>query len=424
MSDLSIELLEWQKKVWADPTRFRVVAAGRRCGKSRLAAWLLIVNALQADKPNSHVFYVAPTQGQARDIMWGLLVELGNPVIRSSHINNMQITLINGATISLKGADRPDTMRGVSLKFLCLDEYADMKPEVFEEILRPALADQKGSCLFIGTPKGRNHFYDLFKYAELSGEDDETFSAWHFTSYDNETLDPNEIDVAKKSMSTHAFQQEFMASFKNQGSEMFKEEWLHFGTKPTGDGDYYIAIDLAGFQDVSKKKGKTSRLDNSSLAVVFVNEDGWFVEDMIYGRWTLDETATKIFQAVKDYKPLSVGIEKGISKQAVMSPLMDMMKRQSFFFRVEELTHGNQKKTDRVMWALQGRFEHGRITLNKKKKEWHSRFCDELFQFPDPLTHDDLVDSLAYIDQLAKVAYVGNFEEQNDFETLDLISGY
>jgi predicted phage terminase large subunit-like protein len=145
---------------------------------------------------------------------------------------------------------------------------------------------------------------------------------------------------------------------------------------------------------------------------------------MIYGRWTLDETATKIFQAVKDYKPLSVGIEKGISKQAVMSPLMDMMKRQSFFFRVEELTHGNQKKTDRVMWALQGRFEHGRITLNKKKKEWHSRFCDELFQFPDPLTHDDLVDSLAYIDQLAKVAYVGNFEEQDDFETLDLISGY
>ena len=423
MSDLNIELLDWQKEVWADQTRFRVVAAGRRCGKSRLAAWLLIVNALQADKPNSHVFYVAPTQGQARDIMWSLLVELGQPVIRSSHINNMQITLVNGATISLKGADRPDTMRGVSLKFLCLDEYADMKPEVFEEILRPALADQKGSCLFIGTPKGRNHFYDLYKYAELS-EDDDTFSAWHFTSYDNETLDSGEIDVAKKSMSTHAFQQEFMASFKNQGSEMFKEEWLQFGTRPTSDGDYYIAIDLAGFQDVSKKKGKTSRLDNSSLAIVFVNENGWFVEDMIYGRWTLDETATKIFQAVKDYKPLSVGIEKGISKQAVMSPLMDMMKRQSFFFRVEELTHGNQKKTDRVMWALQGRFEHGRITLNKKKKDWHSRFCDELFQFPDPLTHDDLIDSLAYVDQLAKVAYIGNFEEQDDFETLDLISGY
>ena len=424
MSDLQIELLEWQKKVWADQTRFRVVAAGRRCGKSRLAAWLLVVNGLQANLPNSHVFYVAPTQGQARDIMWKLLVELGAPVIRSSHINNMQITLINGSTISLKGADRPDTMRGVSLKFLVLDEYADMKAEVFEEILRPALADQKGGCLFIGTPKGRNHFYDLFKYAELSGDEDTTFTAWHFTSYDNETLDPDEIDVAKKSMSTHAFQQEFMASFKNQGSEMFKEEWLNFGDKPLSEGDYYIAIDLAGFQDVSKKKGNTSRLDSSAISIVWVDEDGWFIEDVIHGRWTLDETARKIFQAVRDYKPLSIGIERGISKQAVMSPLMDMMKRQDFYFRVEELTHGNQRKTDRIMWALQGRFEHGRVTLNKKKKEWHPIFLDQLFAFPDPLTHDDLIDSLAYIDQLAKVTYTGNFEELDNFEVLDSLSGY
>ena len=424
MSDLTIELLDWQKKVWADDTRFRVVAAGRRCGKSRLAAWLLIVNALQANLPNSHVFYVAPTQGQARDIMWKLLVELGAPVIKSAHINNMQITLLNGATISLKGADRPDTMRGVSLKFLVLDEYADMKAEVFEEILRPALADQKGGALFIGTPKGRNHFYDLYKYAELSGDDDLTFTAWHFTSYDNETLDAEEIDVAKKSMSTHAFQQEFMASFKNQGSEMFKEEWLNFGSKPKSEGDYYVAIDLAGFKDVSKKKGNTSRLDSSAISIVYVTEDGWFVEDVIHGRWTLDDTAKKIFQVVKDYKPMSIGIEKGISKQAVMSPLMDMMKRQNFYFRVEELSHGNQRKTDRIMWALQGRFEHGRVTLNKKKKEWHPVFLDQLFAFPDPLTHDDLIDSLAYIDQLAKVTYAGNFEELDNFEALDSLTGY
>ena len=422
MSDLRIELLEWQKKVWADPNRFIVVAAGRRCGKTRKAAWKLIVKGLETSLPNSHIFYVAPTQGQARDIMWKLLCELGAPVIRSAHINNMQVTLINGTTISLKGADRPDTMRGVSLYYLVMDEYGDMKPEVFEEVLRPALADQKGGCLFIGTPKGRNHFYDLYKYAELSN--DPQYSAYHFTSYDNETLDPAEIDSAKKSMSTHAFQQEFMASFKNQGSEMFKEEWLQFGSKPKGDGDYYIAIDLAGFQDVSKKKGNTSRLDQSAISIVFVDESGWFVEDIIYGRWTLDDTAKKIFQAVRDFKPLSIGIEKGISKQAVMSPLMDMMKRQNFYFRVEELTHGNQKKTDRIMWALQGRMEHGRITLNKDKKEWREVFLDQLFQFPDPLTHDDLIDSLAYIDQLAKVTYAGNFEELDNFEILDSISGY
>jgi len=377
---------------------------------------MLIVNALQADK--GHVFYVAPTQGQARDIMWQTLLELAHPVVSSSHINNLQIKLVNGATISLKGADRPETMRGVSLKFLVMDEYADMKPEVFEQILRPALADQKGGALFIGTPMGRNHFYDLYKYAEL--EDDESYQSWHFTSYDNELLDPDEIDLAKKSMSSYAFRQEFMASFEARGSEMFKEEWVKFGETPE-IGDYYISIDLAGFEDVSKKRTKNSRLDESAIAVVKVNENGWHLENIIYGRWDLAETARKIFEAVRDYRPISVGIERGIAKQAVMSPLMDLMKQRGRFFVVEELTHGNKKKTDRIMWALQGRFENGQITLGRG--EWNSKFLDQLFQFPDVLTHDDLVDAFAYTDQLAKVAYSYDFEI-DDLEVLDVVTGY
>ena len=418
MSDLNVELLPWQQEVFADDTRFKIVAAGRRTGKSRLAAWMLIINALQTER--GHVFYVAPTQGQARDIMWQTLLELGHGVIKGAHINNLQITLINGATISLKGGDRPETMRGVSLKFLVLDEYADIKPDVWEQILRPALADQKGHAMFIGTPMGRNHFYELFKYAEMG--DDETYKAWHFTSYDNPLLDPEEINVAKKSMSSYAFRQEFMASFEAAGSEMFKEDWVVVEDDPQIEGDYYIAIDLAGFQEVAKKKTKNSRLDNTSIAVVKVGESGWVIENIIYGRWTLEETAQKIFQAVKDYRPIVVGIEKGIAKQAVTSPLTDMMKRYGFFFRVEDLTHGNQKKTDRIMWALQGRFEHGLIRI--KRAAWNSRFLDELFQFPDPLTHDDLVDSVAYIDQLAKVAYAGNWEEYDDYEELDALAGY
>ena len=222
MSDLNISLLPWQQEVWEDDTRFKIVAAGRRTGKSRLAAWLLIVNALQTDR--GHVFYVAPTQGQARDIMWQTLLELGHPVIAGSHINNLQIKLINGATISLKGGDRPETMRGVSLKYLVLDEYADIKPDVWEQILRPALADQKGSALFIGTPMGRNHFYELYKYGELSG--DETYRSYHFTSYDNPLLDPSEIDVAKKSMSSYAFRQEFMASLRRKALRCLKKNGL------------------------------------------------------------------------------------------------------------------------------------------------------------------------------------------------------
>ena len=418
MTELNIELLPWQQEVWNDETRFKIVAAGRRTGKSRLAAWMLILRALQTEK--GHVFYVAPTQGQARDIMWQTLLELGNPVIVNSHINNLQLKLVNGATITLIGADRPETMRGVSLLFLVLDEYADMKPEVFEQILRPALADQKGDALFIGTPMGRNHFYDLYQYGELG--DDPTYKTWHFTSYSNPLLDSEEIDVAKKSMSSYAFRQEFMASFEARGSEMFKEDWVKFGEPDDEEvGDYYVSIDLAGFEEVNKKRTKNSNLDETAIAIVKVNPNGWFVENIIHGRWELSETARKIFEVVRDYEPIRVGIEKGIARQAVMSPLTDLMKRNQRIFTVEELTHGNKKKTDRVMWALQGRFENGYITLNKG--EWNSRFLDQLFQFPDPLTHDDLVDSLAYTDQLAKVAYHYDFEIEDE-EILDIVAGY
>jgi predicted phage terminase large subunit-like protein len=417
MSDLKVELLPWQQEVYNATERFKVVAAGRRCGKSRLAAWMLILNALESK--SGHVFYVAPTQGQARDIMWGVLLELAHPIVASSHVNNMQIKLINGATISLKGSDRPDTMRGVSLKFLVLDEYADMKPMVWEEVLRPALADQKGSCLFIGTPKGRNHFYELYKYAEL--ENDETYKAWHFTSYDNPLLDSEEIDTAKKSMSSYAFRQEFMASFEALGSEIFKEDWIAFGPEPE-EGDYYIAVDLAGFADVAKAtNAKHRRLDSTAIAVVQANTDGWYVADIIYGRWDIKKTAKKIFDAVAHYRPVSVGIEKGALKNAVLPYLTDIMKSGQRFFRVEELTHGNQKKIDRVVWALQGRFEHGQITLSEG--EWNTEFCDQLFQFPNPLVHDDLVDALAYIDQLAKVSYYVDFEEE-ELEIIDYHAGY
>ena len=416
--ELNVELLPWQQEVFNDPTRFKIVAAGRRTGKSRLAAWQLIIYGLQTNR--GHVFYVAPTQGQARDIMWSTLLELAHPVIKTSHINNLQITLINGCTISLKGADRPETMRGVSLKFLVMDEYADMKPSVWEQILRPALADQKGEAMFIGTPMGRNHFYDLYSYAEIGN--DQSYKAWHFTSYDNPLLDPKEIDTAKKSMSSYAFRQEFLASFEAMGSEIFKEDWIQFDEDEPESGDFYIAVDLAGFANVeSATKSKNKKLDQTAIAIVKANENGWWIADIVHGRWDIKKTAKKIFDAVERYRPIAVGIERGALKNAVLPYLTDIMKSSQRFFRVEELTHGNKKKTDRIVWALQGRFEHGQITLNKG--DWNSQFMDELFQFPNHLVHDDLIDALAYIDQLAKVSYYYDYEE-DEFEILDPVAGY
>jgi len=332
--DLNIELLPWQRKVWEDTSRFHVVAAGRRSGKTRLAIWRLLVNALETQR--GHVFYVAPTQGQAKDVIWDDLLDLGRNVVKKAHINDAQITLINGSKISLKGADRPETMRGVSLKYLVMDEYADMKPDVWELILRPALADQQGRAMFIGTPMGRNHFYDLYKYAEL--QDDPDWAAWHLTSYDNPMLARKELEAAKKSMSSYAFRQEFMASFEAKGSEFFKEGFIEFYDDDENHGDTYIAVDLAGFEEAGVRK-KNKRLDQTAIAVVDVSPEGWYVKDIQYGRWDLNTTAQKIFEAVRIHRPVAVGIEKGIAKQAVMSPLTDMMRQRSFFFNVQELTH-------------------------------------------------------------------------------------
>jgi predicted phage terminase large subunit-like protein len=417
MTDLNISLLPWQQQVWADNKRFQVVAAGRRTGKSRYAAWKLIVKGLEAKR--GQIFYVAPTQGQARDIMWQALLEVGHPVISSSHVNNLQIKLVNGITIALKGADRPETMRGVSLYYLVMDEYADMKPEVWEQILRPALADLKGEALFIGTPMGRNHFYDLHQYASISNDED--WQGYHFTSYDNPLLDSVEIEAAKKSMSAFSFRQEFMASFEAAGGELFKEEHVKFSEEEPEDGQFYIAVDLAGFADVEKATTKTKRLDQTSIAVVKANTEGWWVANIIHGRWGVEKTARKIFEAVRDYQPAAVGIEKGALKNAVYPYLNDLMKKNQRFFRVEELTHGNKRKVDRIVWALQGRFEHGNLVLNKG--EWNTEFLDELFQFPNKLVHDDLIDSLAYIDQLAQIAYAVDFEE-DEYEFTDYYSGY
>jgi phage terminase large subunit-like protein len=419
MSDLNFQLLPWQEEVFKDQTRFKVIAAGRRCGKSRLAATTLIIEALKCTQ-GSAVLYVAPTNGQARQIIWDVLLELGREVIQNAHINNQNITTINGATIYVRGADRPDTLRGVSLTYAVLDEVADIKPEAWEQVIRASLSDKKGRAMFIGTPKGRNWFYDLFRLGESAEDTD--WKSWHFTTKDNPLIDPTEIESAKKTLSTFAFKQEYMASFTNAGSDIFKEEWIKYGEEPQV-GSYYIAIDLAGFEEVAKQAANSKkRLDESAISVVKVTEDGkWWVKEIIHGRWDIRETAAKILMAMRDYRPLAVGIERGALKNAVLPYLSDLMRKNNVYSHIVDLTHGNRKKADRIIWSLQGRFEHGRIILNQDE-DWDI-FLDQLLMFPAQGVHDDLPDSLSYLDQLAVTSYFEG-DEDEDWQPLDVIAGF
>ena len=419
MAELNFSLLKWQQDVFNDSSRFKVVAGGRRLGKSRLSAITLLIEGLNCPE-GSAVMYIAPTLGMARTIMWELLHELGRDVIKSSHQNNLEILLINGRRILVRGADNPDSLRGVSLTYVVLDECAFVKEDTWQKIIRASLADRKGRALFISTPSGRNWFYDIYKLG--LDETDEEWRSWHFTTKDNETIDPKEIDAAERTLSSFAFKQEYLSSFDNAGSDVFKEEWFKTAPAPKY-GDYVIAIDLAGFEEVGKNAGAAkNRLDETAIAIVKIEDNGnWFVERIDHGRWDIMQTAVKILKAIREFKPVSTGIERGALKNAVLPYLTDLMRKNNVYTHINDLTHGNKKKIDRVVWSLQGRMEHGRISFNEDQ-DW-KEFQDQLVMFPTAGVHDDLVDALSYIDQLAISNYQQDYED-DEYVVQDITIGF
>ena len=416
MAELNIDLHPAQLEIFHSKKRFKIVAAGRRFGKSYLSAWLLLINAIQSDSKD--VFYVGPTFQQSKDIMWAMLKELGKDLIAQAHENTAVLTLINGRKIYLKGSDRPDTLRGVGLAYVVLDEYASMKPQVWEQILRPTLADVRGGALFIGTPAGKNHFYDLYQDAF---EDDE-WDAFQYTSTDNPFILESEIKAASKTMSSMSFRQEFEASFETNSGGIFKDEWFEVAEEPE-QGHYVIAVDPAGFESIEKERNlKRSRLDETAIAIVKIDRDKWWVKDILHGRWNVKETAKKILSSAMKVESATVGIETGSLRNAILPYLEDEMRIAGKWVTIIELRHGGKKKTERITWALQGRMEHGQITFNKGR-EWKD-FLGQLNDFPNHLAHDDLLDALAYIDQVSVADFAHSIELAEDWEALDDVAGY
>mgnify|MGYP001601039311 FL=1 len=421
MAELDVKLHPAQLEIFNSEKRFKVVAAGRRFGKSRLAAWILIIKALQSTEKD--VWYIGPTFQQSKEIMWNMLKELlyGTDLIEQTYENTATIVLTNGRRISLKGSDRPDTLRGVGLSYVVLDEYASMKPDVWEKIIRPTLADVKGGALFIGTPEGKNHFYKLWIEADKEGNDE--WEQFQYNSTDNPLIDPEEVKVARETMSTQAFRQEFEASFVSFTGGIFEAEWIQYQEEEPEEGNYVIAVDPAGFEAVEKERGvKGSALDETAIAVVKVTNDKWWVKDILHGRWHIKETANKILEAAIENEATTVGIEAGALKNAIIPYLEDEMRSSNRWVVITDVTHGGKKKADRITWSLQGRLEHGKITFNKGR--WNDDLEVQLLEFPTKGTHDDLIDALAYVDQVSVADFMGTVEIEDDWEPQDFISGY
>lgn len=424
---MRVSLHDNQAEIFYDPTRFKVVAAGRRFGKSYLAAVTLFVEASKTSKVRSdgitvelaleEVYYVAPTFDQGKKIIWPLLKELGHELIANKWENTGELLLINGRRISIKGSDRPDSLRGVGLSYVVLDEYAFMKEEVWELIILPALSRTEGGALFIGTPDGKNHFYTLYQRG-LSG--DPEWKSWHFASASNPFLPKREIEQARNRMSSDRFKQEFEASFEGGAGILLTRDMFPLVDTIPSPGDKYVAIDLAGFESTESGR-KVRRLDDHAIAVVVNHVGGWCIEEIIHGQWDTRETALRIVKAYRDHRPVRLGIEKGMAANAVMPYLSDEMNRLGIYFEVQPLTHGNNKKTDRIAWALQGRAEKGRIQL--LRGAWNKQFLEQAEDFPSPQSHDDLLDAVAYIDQLAEPWFDGP-DTIDDWRPLDAYAGY
>ena len=403
------------------------MAAGRRWGKSYLAAVELIIEGLKEFNSEGQsvqmeeVYYVAPTFEQAKRIIWHVLKELGRDVIDSVHENTGTITLINRRRISIKGSDRPDTLRGVGLSFVVMDEYAFMKPEVWETIIQPALVKAKGRALFIGTPEGKNHFYHLCLKAQKS--DPTEWNFFQFKSVDNPFLPREAIQALTENMSSVLYRQEMEASFESGGGLVFKEHWFrNMLEKEPEDGFWYIAVDPSGFLgETGASNSLLSRRDEHAIAIVKTHPDGWWVKDIDTGHWGVRETALRIIKHASDVKPMAIGIEKGSLKNAIMPYLTDEMNRLQRYFVLEDLIHGGKKKAERISWALQGRLEKGRVFFNPG--EYHRRLMEQAADFPNELSRDDMLDALSYIDQLSSVNY-SHFDGLDEWQPLDLTAGY
>lgn len=241
ISEEVVQLSRPQALVAQSRSRFRVLVAGRRTGKSFLSRFILYQRA--RSNPDNICWYVAPTYRMARQIMWK---DLKNHVppheILKKDETDLRIELINGSIIALRGADNPDSLRGVGLDFLVIDEIQDVNPETWTAVLRPALADKNGRAVFCGTPKGYNWFYDLFTGADEQPD----WQAFRFKTIEGGRVAPSEIEAARRSMDERLFRQEFEASFETQGGRVYHAFERSFNMAECEDigGTLHIGMDF------------------------------------------------------------------------------------------------------------------------------------------------------------------------------------
>jgi len=195
-----------QREVITCDKRMRVMIAGRRFGKSFLCVQEIAKFARFA---NQRIWYVSPSYRQSKTIFWDMLKQqmIKHRWVQKINEADLSMVLKNNTVVSLKGADNEQSLRGVGLNFVVLDEFQDIKPQAFYEVIRPTLSDTMGHALFTGTPKGFNWAYELYT------KRDPEWQSFKYTTLEGGQVSQSEIDQAKNDLDERTFQQEYLATF-------------------------------------------------------------------------------------------------------------------------------------------------------------------------------------------------------------------
>lgn len=259
-----MELTPSQKQIVQDNHRYRVLNCGRQFGKTTLSVWEMLGNAVQ--RKGKVIPYIATTYGQARDIVWKDLKEVAHNIIVNANESRLELEVKtqDGGTslIVLRGWESIETLRGQRFDFIVIDEVASMRNFLtnWNEVITPTLTAKRGGALFTSTPKGYNHFYDIYNYET----EDSDWKSFHFTSYDNPHLSREELDSKRKNLPESAFAQEYMAEFKKMEGLVYKDF----------DRDRHIFDDLGLIRN---RKDVIAGIDfgfNNPAAVIRIEVDG------------------------------------------------------------------------------------------------------------------------------------------------------
>ncbi len=385
-----------QARVFTSTSRFITLIAGRRLGKTTL----LVVRAFHraARKSNAEIRYIAPTYKQGRQIFWGPLKRLVSYEYYQGNTNetDMRMTLLNGSNIMVLGADNPDSLRGPGLDDAMFDEYADQDPKVFDEVIRPALSDhdRDGTAIFVGTPKGYNHFYDLHVLGLDAKEPEwETFT---FTTAQGGQVKRSEILKAKHGLDHRVFRQEYEASFETLKGRVYDNfERKRF---PQGNVDDTI-LDLGRTLVVGMDFNV-----NPMSAVVFQDVRGYpQALDEIELMTSNTEEMAQVLRAKYPNRTIIVCPDASGAAQSSKAPLgqtdLTILKRYGFQIDAER---ANPQVVDRVN-NFQSLLKSG---TGKRRFTVHSR-CKKLMKCLEGLTWKEgtnLMDKKSGLDHMTDAA--------------------